>query len=287
MGKKVAFLGPQGTFTEEAARYLFTEQDYYIPFGSIPDVLDAVERSETDYAIVPLENSIEGSVNLTLDWLIHEIHLPILTELILPINQHLLAKGGKRKETIKKIFSHPQAVAQCRNYLRNELKDAEIVYTNSTAEAAQIISEHPDEPWVAIGTKLAKEIYQLEFIQEHIQDYNNNFTRFIMVGEQSPFFLEGDLYKTMVLITLPKDYPGALHQVLSTFAWRKINLSRIESRPTKTGLGNYYFIIDIEQKVDPILLSGAFAEIEALGCQVRELGSYPYYYISNQLSKSF
>ena len=287
MGKKVAFLGPQGTFTEEAARYLFTDQDHYIPFGSIPDVLDAVEKTETDYAIVPLENSIEGSVNLTLDWLIHEIHLPILTELILPINQHLLTKGGRRKEAIKKIFSHPQAVAQCRNFLRNELKDAEIVYTNSTAEAAQIISEHPDEPWVAIGTKLAKEIYQLEFLQEHIQDYNNNYTRFIMVGEHSPFFLEGDLHKTMILITLPKDYSGALHQVLSAFAWRKINLSRIESRPTKTGLGNYYFIIDIEQKVDPILLSGAFAEIEALGCQVRELGSYPYYYISNQLSKSF
>ncbi len=287
MAKKIAFLGPKGTFTEEAARHFFNSDDVYLPYESIPDVLEAVDKREVNFAIVPLENSIEGSVNLTLDWLIHQIELPIRSELVLPINQHLLANGENKMKTIKKVFSHPQAVAQCRNYLRNHLMDAEIIYTNSTAEAAKKVSEHPEQPWAAIGTMLAKEIYQLEFLQEHIQDYHNNYTRFIVVSKEIPQLVESELFKTMILITLPKDYPGALHQVLSAFAWRKINLSRIESRPTKTGLGNYYFIMDIEQKVDPVLLTGAFAEIEALGCHVRELGSYPYYFVSNNLVKHY
>ncbi|GAB7386535.1 prephenate dehydratase [Bacillaceae bacterium] len=280
MTRRIAFLGPYGTFTEEAARYFFSEADRYVPYGSIPDVLDAVAQKEVDYAVVPLENSIEGSVNLTIDWLIHEIDLPILAELVLPIAQHLLVARKDQPFSlshVQKIYSHPQAVAQCRHFLRRHLPEAAIEYTNSTAEAAKIVSQHPEHPWAAIGTHLASQIYSLSLLQENIEDYKNNFTRFILVGEARPELAESDKYRTSILVTLPQDFPGALYQVLAAFAWRKINLSRIESRPTKTGLGNYHFIIDIEQGMDDVLLPGAFAEIEALGCHVRRLGSYPCY----------
>ncbi|TCS83549.1 prephenate dehydratase [Tepidibacillus fermentans] len=282
MSKKIAFLGPHGTFTEEAAHSIFeNDQVQYISFGSIPDVLDAVAMKKVDYAVVPLENSIEGSVNLTLDWIIHEMELPILAELVLPIAQHLFvstAQSSISLSQIQRIYSHPQAIAQCRRFIHNHLTHAEIIYTNSTAEAAETVSENPEKPWAAIGTRLAKELYSLTFLKESIEDYKDNYTRFIVVGE-NPLQLRSTQtpsYRTMILVTLPKDYPGALYQVLAAFAWRKINLSRIESRPTKKGLGNYYFIIDIEQKMDDVLLPGAFAEIEALGCQIRILGSYPY-----------
>ncbi|MFV9511164.1 prephenate dehydratase [Tepidibacillus sp. LV47] len=283
MSKKIAFLGPHGTFTEEAARSIFKNDTVtYLPFRSIPDVLEAANTKKVDYAVVPLENSIEGSVNLTLDWIIHEIELPILTEFVLPITQHLLVSPSQSSislSEIQRVYSHPQAIAQCRRFIYSTFTHAEIIYTNSTAEAAQMIQENPDKPWAAIGTRLAKEIYSLSFKKESIEDYKDNYTRFIVLGDQPLNFkpLQSSSYKTMILVTLPKDYPGALYQVLAAFAWRKINLSRIESRPTKRGLGNYYFIIDIEQKMDDVLLPGAFAEIEALGCQIRILGSYPYF----------
>ncbi|WP_339060031.1 prephenate dehydratase [Tepidibacillus marianensis] len=283
MSNKIAFLGPHGTFTEEAAHSIFENDTVeYLPFNSIPDVLDAVAMKKVDYAVVPLENSIEGSVNLTLDWIIHEMELPILAELVLPIAQHLVVSSTQSSlsfSEIQRVYSHPQAIAQCRHFIHNYLPHAEIVYTNSTAEASQMISNNPSRPWVAIGTRLAKEIYSLSFMKESIEDYKDNFTRFALVGKD-PLKVkstENPSYRTMILVTLPKDYPGALHQVLAAFSWRKINLSRIESRPTKKGLGNYYFIIDIEQEMDDILLPGAIAEIEALGCQIRILGSYPYF----------
>lgn len=281
MEKKVAFLGPRGTFTEEAARSFFdVNADTFAAYASIPDVFDAAARGDVDYAVVPMENTIEGSVNLTLDWLIHEVNLPILAELVLPITQHLL--GAKRTvplalHEVRKVLSHPHAVAQCHLFLREYLHDAEIEYTSSTAEAARIVSEHPDQPWAAIGPRLSGEVYQLPMLQEKIEDHQNNYTRFVLVGKQELPTEPSRQQKTTILVTLPSDFPGALYQVLAAFAWRKINLSRIESRPTKKGLGSYHFIIDIEQGMDEVLLPGAFAEVEAIGCQVRFLGSYPCY----------
>jgi len=281
MEKKLAFLGPRGTFTEEAARALTGHAGLqYLPYPSIIDVLSGVAKAEIAYGVVPMENSIEGTVNSTLDWLIHEVDLPILAELALPISQHLLV--AKRAETlavsaIAKVLSHPHAIAQCHHFLHTHLPHAEVEYTNSTAEAARIVSENPDQPWAAIGTRLAPEIYPLCFARQNIQDYANNYTRFILVGHPPLDLPDSASEKTTILVTLPEDFPGALYQVLAAFAWRKINLSRIESRPTKKGLGSYYFVIDIEQKMDDVLLPGAFAEIEALGCQVRQLGTYPFY----------
>lgn len=281
MQKKLAFLGPRGTFTEEAARALTAQQPLsHVPYPSIIEVLNAVSRGEVTFGVVPMENSIEGTVNSTLDWLIHEVDLPILAELALPITQNLLV--AKREHPlplteITRVLSHPQAIAQSNNFLRENLPHASIEYVNSTAQAAQMVSEHPEELWAAIGTRLNVEIYPLEFAREQIQDYSNNYTRFVLVGQESLELPASAKEKTTILVTLPEDFPGALYQVLAAFAWRKVNLSRIESRPTKKALGSYYFVIDIEQKMDDILLPGAFAEIEAIGCQVRQLGTYPFY----------
>ena len=281
MEKKLAFLGPRGTFTEEAARALTVEQKLtHVPYPSIIEVLNAVAKDEVTFGVVPMENSIEGTVNSTLDWLIHEVELPILAELALPITQNLLV--AKREEPlpfseITRVLSHPQAIAQSHNFLRENVPNAAIEYVNSTALAAQMVSENPQESWAAVGTRLNVEIYPLEFAKEQIQDYSNNYTRFVLVGREPLDMPASQKEKTTILVTLPEDFPGALYQVLAAFAWRKINLSRIESRPTKKALGSYYFVIDIEQKMDDVLLPGAFAEIEAIGCQVRQLGTYPFY----------
>lgn len=281
MEKKLAFLGPRGTFTEEAARALTIGQSLsLVPYPSIIEVLDAVSKDEVTYGVVPMENSIEGTVNSTLDWLIHEVELPILAELALPITQNLLV--AKKEQTvalseIKRVLSHPQAIAQSHNFLRENLPEAAIEYVNSTALAAKMVSENPDEPWAAVGTRLNVEIYPLDFAREQIQDYSNNYTRFVLVGKEMLDLPASPKEKTTILVTLPEDFPGALYQVLAAFAWRKVNLSRIESRPTKKALGSYFFVIDIEQKMDEVLLPGAFAEIEAIGCQVRQLGTYPFY----------
>lgn len=281
MEKKLAFLGPRGTFSEEAARSMPSVQRLsLVPYPTIIEVLNAVAKEEVTYGIVPIENSIEGTVNSTLDWLIHEVDLPILAELALPVTQNLLV--AKREQplplsAVTRVMSHPQAIAQSFQFLREHLPQAVIENVNSTALAAKIVSEHPDEPWAAIGTKLNAEIYPLEVAQAQIQDFSNNYTRFVLVGLEELELPPSTRDKTTILVTLPEDFPGALYQVLAAFAWRKINLSRIESRPTKKALGNYFFVIDIEQKMDDVLLPGAFAEIEALGCQIRQLGTYPFY----------
>jgi prephenate dehydratase len=278
MERKVAFLGPKGTFTEEAARYFFEGREVsFVPQATIPDVLDAVANDLTQYAVVPIENTIEGTVNLTMDWLVHQVDLPIRGELAIPISQHLLAAGTMELNQVQKVLSHPQAVAQCRLFLREHLPQAEIEYTTSTAEAVRLVGDHPDKRWAAIGNRLSKSIYPVEFLKEYIQDQTNNYTRFALVSKSNITLRPTEQERTTILVTLPEDFPGALYQVLAAFAWRKINLSRIESRPTKKGLGSYHFIIDIEQQMDEILMPGAFAEIEALGCQVRQMGSYPFY----------
>jgi prephenate dehydratase len=157
------------------------------------------------------------------------------------------------------------------------------VYMTSTSAAAKFVSEHPHLPVAAIANRLAAQEYGLTIVRENIHDYDYNHTRFIVVRKQNkPLDIDSPLYagdKTTIVVMLPKDQPGALHQVLSAFAWRKLNLTKIESRPAKTGLGNYFFIIDIDQKMDDVLIPGAIAELEALECTVQVLGSYPYYII--------
>ncbi|EGL83905.1 prephenate dehydratase [Caldalkalibacillus thermarum TA2.A1] len=287
--KKVAYLGPPGTFTEEALRgmcqaYPNLAQATFIPLPTIADCLLACGRKETDYAMVPMENSIEGSVNMTMDWLIHHVELLIQGEIALLISHHALVHPVRKDSPLSEVetvLSHPQAIAQCHQFIRRHCPGAKIKYTKSTAEAAEYVAGHPEEPLLAIGPGTAGQRYGLYDKAAHIEDYPNNYTRFVLVGHEplsdKPVLTNGQQleYKTTIQVTLKEDFPGALHQVLSAFAWRRLNLTRIESRPTKKKLGSYFFIIDIGLGMDEALIPGAIAEIEALGCHVRLLGSYP------------
>jgi len=280
---KVALL-PQGSVSDEAAQYLFGTADVELQYHKlIADVFLATANNDTDYSVIPIENTIEGSVSLHMDWIVHEVDLPIQAEWIYPSIQNLIGRqtefagvaGELDYSKIVRILSHPVAMAQCLQYIRQYLPHAELEHVSSTAEAVRIVRDNPGNGWAAIGTTIAAGNNGLDLLQRSVTDHDNNFTRFLLVGNKPVSFRSSDHQKTSIQITLPEDYPGALHQVLSAFAWRRINLSRIESRPTKKKLGNYYFIIEIEMSLDSVLLPAAIAEIEALGCQVRILGSYP------------
>lgn len=282
-GRRIAVL-PKGTVSDEAVRYLFRGRDVEPVYcKTISQVFQAADSGQTDWAAIPIENTIDGSVNLHMDWLVHEVDLPIRAEWVYPSIQNLIGRmdelsdgsGSWDPAKIAKVISHPVAMAQCHQFLRSRLPHAELETVPSTSQAVQMVKETSEKGWAAIGTVLAAEDFGLDVLESGVTDHDNNFTRFLLVG-RTPFVEEPSAAeRTTVLITLPEDYPGALHQVLSAFAWRRINLSRIESRPTKKKLGSYYFYIDIELSLNTVLLPAAIQEIEAIGCQVRILGSYP------------
>jgi prephenate dehydratase len=277
IGMNIGYLGPEATFTDYAARQLFKEAKR-IPFVSIPECMDAASTREIDAAVVPLENSIEGSVNLTIDYLVHETDLQIVGEAVVPIRQHLLVHPDNMEKwrEAEQIFSHPHALAQCHKFLHKEFKGIPLENMSSTAAAAKYIKKHPERNIAAIANSLAAEEYGLVAVTQNIHDYSYNHTVFAVLAKEGHEFPMSSTQesKTSLMITLPSDRAGALHQVLSAFSWRKLNLSKIESRPMKTGLGKYFFIIDINLKMDDVLIPGAIAELEALGCTVKLLGSY-------------
>lgn len=282
--QKIGYLGPKGTFTKMAVDALFQGGDF-TSYETIPACLDAVEAGEIDTGVVPMENAIEGSVHLTIDYLTHHVDVPIVAEMTVPIKQHLLVRKDfdPVMEEITQVYSHSHAIAQCHQYLHKQYPKAELRYTSSTGRAAEIVADS-DEPIAAIGNHLAAEENGLVILKHDIHDYDNNHTRFAVVQKQPKIMKIRDhiatKHKTTVMVTLPKDYAGALHQVLAAFAWRKMNLSKIESRPMKTGLGNYFFLIDIDQAYDQVLFPGVEAELEALGCSLKLLGTYPSYELS-------
>ncbi|MFC4558941.1 prephenate dehydratase [Virgibacillus kekensis] len=277
---KIGYLGPRGTFTKLAVDTAFNGEDK-LAFNTIPECIDAVNNEEIEIGVVPLENAIEGTVQLTVDYLVHQVRLPIIAEIVVPIEQHLLVSpdfNGSLSE-LAEVHSHSHAIAQCHQYLHKHLPEAAINFTSSTGKAAEVVSK-TGKKIAAIGNKLAAAEYGLKIYQENIHDYPNNHTRFAVLAKQREDVRikhEQDGEKTTLLITLPSDYAGALHQVLSAFSWRKMNLSKIESRPMKTGLGNYFFIVDVNQPYDAVLFPGVKAELEALGCNVTVLGTYPVY----------
>ncbi|MHA7962550.1 prephenate dehydratase [Paenibacillus sp. CAU 1782] len=281
---KTISLLPAGSVSDEAAKQLFgSEEVNWRHHRLIADVFQSTATGVSEYSVIPIENTIEGSVSLHMDWLVHEVDLPMQAEWVYPSIQNLI---GRRSELvngageldfsrIRKVISHPVAMAQCLQFLRRFMPQAETEHVSSTAEAVKIVKENPGEGIVAIGTRIAAQINGLDLLEEKVTDHDNNYTRFVLVGHEPYTARQSGRIKTSILITLPEDYPGALHQVLSAFAWRKINLSRIESRPTKKKLGNYYFYIEIEMSLDTVLLPSALQEVEAIGCQVRILGCYP------------
>ncbi|WP_377888325.1 prephenate dehydratase [Alkalihalobacillus sp. R86527] len=282
---KIGFLGPEGTFTEIAAKTLFQE-DERIPFPTIRTCLAAVEDGEIDYGVVPLENTIEGSVNMTLDLLSQQVSLPIVGELVLPIRQHLLVLPELEDlGEIKTVQSHPHAIAQCHQYLQSELPGVELKNAASTSAAAEFVKKSGDMSEGAIGNELAAEKYGLKIARSNIHDTEENDTRFLVVHKTPEPLPRTNLFRedrVTYKIILPSDYPGALHQVLSAFAWRNLNLTKIESRPMKTGLGNYFFIIDVEKPNNEILLKGVKEEIQALGIGISVLGEYPCFVVNGK-----
>jgi prephenate dehydratase len=274
---KVGYLGPKATFSELPVKKVFPELEH-MPYRTIPECMDAVVNQELDLAVVPLENTIEGSVNITLDYLTHEVQIPIIGEIIVPIKQHLLVHPSNKEnwQQVTKIYSHSHAIAQCHKFLHKTFKNVPIEAVTSTAAAAMLVMDHPELNVAAIANELAANEYGLEIVQKSIHDFDFNHTSFVILSEKPVYVpTDSDEFKTTLMVTLPSDHAGALHQVLSAFAWRKLNLSKIESRPMKTGIGNYFFIIDIAVKMDDVLIPGAIAELEALGCGVKLLGSYP------------
>ncbi|MCP8967308.1 prephenate dehydratase [Ectobacillus ponti] len=287
MTYRIGYLGPAATFTNAAVKRFFGGEES-IPYATIPDCMDAVAAREIDYAVVPLENAIEGSVNITIDYLVHEQPLAIVGEIILPIQQHLLVHPEHAEvwRQVTRVCSHPHAIAQCHRFLNQYLRGVPVEDATSTSAAARLVKEHPEERIAAIANETAAEAYGLTIVHRDIHTHQNNHTRFIILhndaGVSLPYEEPERGMKTTLMVTLPADHPGALYQVLSAFAWRKLNLSKIESRPMKTGLGNYFFLIDVEGAYDGVMLPGAKQELEALGCSVTLLGSYPCYSLKRE-----
>lgn len=270
----VGFLGPKGSFTHNVAFHAFPEADL-LPFENITEVIKAYETGKVEYAIVPVENSIEGSVHETSDYLFHQAEIEAVAEIILPIKQQLMATSKDKK--IDKIFSHPQAIAQGKKYIRQYYPDALIEMTASTAYAARFVASHPQKNFAAIAPHSAAAEYGLSIIAKDIQEIDENYTRFWVLGHRRPdISLKQEDQKITIALTLPDNLPGALYKALSTFAWREIDLTKIESRPLKTILGEYFFIIDFENRNEE-LVSFALQELTSIGIQYKILGNYAVY----------
>lgn len=270
----LAYLGPTGTYTENAAlsylEYLgkeTTEKFILSPYSSIIKTLHAVTNHQAKLAVVPVENSIHGSVVITLDTIWESDQLQIQKELILPIN-HALLSNSNSLENINKVYSHPQALAQCQRWLENYLPSANTIPMNSTTEALEIIKNEARS--AAISSPRASDIYNIPILANNINDYPQNCTRFWVLGFNSS--TQGD--RLSLAFTLPQNIPGALEKALHIFSKRNINLSRIESRPTKRYLGEYLFYIDIEGCENQPTVKDALIDLKNHAEIVKVFGNY-------------
>ncbi len=265
---KVAFLGPQATFTHVAAMQQFGFSAQLLPQKSIAVVFDEVLRGRVQYGVVPVENSNEGVVSHTLD-LFMELDLQINAEILLEISHDLLSASGDLNR-VRKVVSHAQALGQCRKWLEENLPDVPLVDVASTALAAQMVAE--DDSSAAIASAMAASLYDLRVVRQKIEDNPNNFTRFLVIGPSSPAPTGRD--KTSIMFSV-RDEPGILYRMLEPFSKRAINLSKIESRPYKKKAWEYIFFLDMEghSQKDPI--REAIAELKGYCTLFKVLGSYP------------
>ena len=270
MARTIGFLGPLGTYSEEAALLYDNTADRLYP--TITGVGEAVAAREIDEGVVPIENSLEGPVTFTLDLLIAQPTLFIRGEIDLPIEHYLLAKPGTVPAEIRVIYSHPQALGQCRQYLEKNYPQAEQMASLSTVLCVTDSFESK-VPAAAISPRRASELYDVDILDRGIQDVANNVTRFAVIGlsDHAP---TGD-DKTSMAFTLEKDSPGLLHRVLGEFADRDINLLKIESRPTKQLLGEYIFLLDCVGHREESPMKEALAALSDPISMLRILGSYP------------
>lgn len=268
---KLGYLGPHGTFTEQAA--IKAGNDYKtVSFPTILDVLENVNNKSIDAGIVPIENSIEGIVNITLDTMLFDVSLYIQSKIILPIEQNLMAKKGVKKNEITKILSHPQALPQCKKFLKQNYPNISQISVNSTSEGAKIVSES-DEKIAAIGIKKCAEIYKLDIIDENIQDDNNNYTQFIIVSKKDTRNIYCEK-ATSIAFSTPNE-PGRLYKILDILALWDLNMTRIISRPMRNKIGEYVFFIDLEDNKNPKDIEEALIMLKRKTSYFKNLGSYP------------
>lgn len=287
---KVAFLGPEGTFSEEALFTATPRADVVpLPMPTIYDCVIAVDEGQADRALVPIENSLEGSVNATLDALVFETDsVKIVGEVVHPVQHSLIARDALELTEIQRVISHPQASAQCAQFLRTRLSGAEVVAAASTADAVRLVAEST-EPWAALGTSLSAEIYGCTILLEGVEDTADNETRFVWLAKEAlsdqssreePSGRQGDRtpsfkFKTSIVFWGLPDAPGALLRVLQEFADRGVNLSKIESRPLKQGLGRYIFFADLEGHASDDVVVAALEAVGSHARTLRVLGTYP------------
>jgi prephenate dehydratase len=270
---KIGYLGPSGTFSQEAMKVYIKGKERYIEYdyGTIQDTILAVNNGEIDEAIVPTENSLEGAVNVTLDMLAAEDDLQIKAEVIIDIKQNLMAKKGTSLDDIRYILSHPQPIGQCRKYISKNFPDAKIRLLSSTAEAALVVSKG-EKNSAAIGSIIISDIYGLDVLKTDIQDGCNNLTRFVVISKNDSGRTGCD--KTSIVFST-EDKPGSLYRILDIFNLWDINMTRIESRPAKNQLGSYKFFVDLNGHRDDDNIRDALTMIKKKTSFFKLLGSYP------------
>lgn len=271
----LAYLGPAGTFSEAALRALpASEGEVLLPLASVGVALDAVRSGEVAGALVPIENSVEGSVSVTLDELASGEPLEIVDEVAIPVRFSLMARPGTTLGAIRRISTHPHAHAQCRGWLRANLPEAAVIPALSTAAAAAGLSEENPTYDAAIGARIAADHYRLDVLADGIGDSDEASTRFVLVKRRGSTPPATGADKTTLVLFMHSDHPGALLEILTEFAVRGVNLTRIESRPTKKVLGDYCFSVDVEGHIDEARVGEALMGLHRICADVRFLGSY-------------
>jgi len=266
---RVGYLGPEGSFSHEAVLTLRGAKP--AAYSSLEDLLAAVAEASLDQALVPLENALEGTVSATIDGLVFNHELVILQEIVLPIHLHLLARRGVALSQITSVRSYVHALAQVREFLHSNQLSSE--QTTSTSQAARDVAES-SEPWAAVGSSLAGEIFGLDVVVPDIEDHPDNATRFVLIGRDAVAAPTGH-DRTTIVCFQDADRPGSLYGILGRFAARDINLTKLESRPTKRGLGDYCFVIEFEGHVADDVVADCLADLQAHLARVKFLGSYP------------
>jgi prephenate dehydratase len=274
---RVAFLGPEGTFAEEALRASAPQGGAIeaIPYPTVYETVMAVQEDAADRAVVPIENSLEGSVTATLDALAGEAdRVRIAAEVVRPIVHCLAARPGLALDDVRRVISHPQAIAQCAGFLRGRLPRAETATAPSTADAVRTVGA-TSEPWAALGPRLAADLYGCDVLAENVEDRSDNSTRFVWLARDGAAAPAPATKTSIVFWGFNDESPGALVGVLSELAEREINLTKIESRPRRVRLGHYMFFADLEGAVDHERVAAALSALSERVQTLKVLGSYP------------
>ncbi|MGH8866922.1 MAG: prephenate dehydratase [Actinomycetes bacterium] len=273
---RYAYLGPEGTFTEAALRTVAAAQRGDLrPYATVGAALDAVRAGDADAAMVPFENSVEGAVATTLDELVADEPLVITREVLLPIRIDLLGRPGTDVYAVKRVLTHPHAAAQCRGWLAAHLPHAEVVAASSTAAAAASVAEPDSEYDAAIAAPVAASHLRLAVLAEDVGDVADAVTRFVLVARPAPPPARTGADRTTLALFIGDDHPGALLEILTEFAVRGVNLTRIESRPTGDALGRYFFSVDCEGHLSDARVGEALMGLRRVCADVRFCGSYP------------